>query len=340
MKKSLPLLIMAVVLVGVAVYFMTSGNSKGTSVLGQTDFAIPDTAEVGKIFIASTNGTTVTLSRESGGVWFVNGKFPARPDAIETLLSTFKNIYIQRPVAKEAVPQVSRVMAGGSRKVEMYDNDGDWIKTWYVGHATMDKKGTYMVLETPQNDKSTVPYIMDKKGFIGMLNTRFFTNENEWRSVVILKYDELTIKDLKVEYPGNPDDSFRIEYKGGNEISLFGIGDQEPLVAFDSSLVKDYLLNFKLASFENFKTGLSPEQQDSVKMTTPYQIITVEDQSRVHTISLWPKYISDTYSDTLGGDGIEPDPERIYAATQNGELALAQRFVWEKYRAPLKVFLK
>jgi hypothetical protein len=332
-------LVLALVIIGVAIYLMTSSNSNGTAVMGQTDFVIPDTSSIGKIFIASTNGTTATLSRESEGTWMVNGKYKARPDGINTMLSTFKNIYIQRPVPKESIAQVSRTMAGGGSKVEIYDNDGDWIKTWYVGHATMDNKGTYMVLETPKYGLSTAPYIMDKKGFIGILNTRFFTNENEWRDVVILKYDELTIKDLKIDYPDTPDDSFRIEYKGGNDISLFRKGEQVPVAGFDTSLVKDYLLNFKLASFENFKTGLSEAQQDSVKMTTPYQVITVEDPSGVHTISLWPKFVADAAGDTLGGTGMKPDEERIYAASEDGELALAQRFVWEKYRAPIRAFI-
>ena len=76
----------------------------------------------------------------------LNDIYPARFDAVDTLLKTFINVYIQRPVPKETLGQVSKVMASSAKKVEIYDLDNDLIKTWYVGHATMDKKGTFMLL--------------------------------------------------------------------------------------------------------------------------------------------------------------------------------------------------
>ncbi len=333
------MLIVAIV-IGVAVYFSMFSDSQGTSVQAQTDFVIADTAQVGKIFIADTQGRTVTLSRVSEGYWDVNGKNQARPDAINTILATFKNVYIQRPVSKGALEQVTRVMAGASKKVEVYDRNGEWIKTWYVGQATMDKKGTHMLLETPRWGKSSTPFIMDMKGFIGMLNTRFFTNEDEWRSVIIVKYNELTISDLKVEYPNNPDQSFRIAYGGGNDIKLFGPDLSSPISMFDTTLVKDYLSNFKLASFENFKTGLTIEQNDSIMASQPYQIITIQDNKRTRTITLWPKKAPEGQFKEEGQEDSVIDIERIYAATEERELALAQRFVWDKFRAPLEAFVQ
>src|SRR5690554_340633 len=153
MKKLIPLIIVVVVVAGLAYYFSTSVNPKTTADKAQTDFAIADTSDIGIIFIADRTGNTATLTRTAEG-WTINDKYPARADAVDILLKTFKNIYIQRPVPEEGQEQVNRVMATGSNKVEIYDLKGDLIKTWYVGHATMDKKGTYMLLETPRAGRS------------------------------------------------------------------------------------------------------------------------------------------------------------------------------------------
>jgi hypothetical protein len=338
MKKILPFAIIVAILVAVAFYFNANVDSSSTSQKAQTDFAIPDTASIGKIFIADTKGKTITLDRTSG-VWIVNDLYPAREDAADLLLKTFRNVYVQRPVAKEGQEQVNKVMAAAAKKVEIYDREGNWIKTWYVGHGTMDKKGTYMLLETPEGGKSSAPFIMDMRGFLGMLDTRFFTNLAEWRSTRILHYPDLQLKEVDVQYPDQPEASFRITYGGGNDIRLFdGTGGTE-IAQFDTSLVKDYLLNFKLASFENFNNLLSPAQEDSVKTLTPYQIIKVTDSRQERTLRLWFRAAPEGQTEMDGETLSEIDRERIYAMVDDGELAFAQRFVWENFRAPLQAFL-
>ena len=339
MKKLIPLLILVVIVAGLAYYFGTSVNPKATADKAQTDFAIADTSDIGAIFIADRSGNTATLTRTSEG-WTINEKYPARADAVALLLKTFKNIYIQRPVPKEGQEQVNRVMSTGSNKVEIYDRKGDLIKTWYVGHATMDKKGTYMLLETPKGGRSEAAYIMDMRGFLGMLNTRFFTNEREWRSTAIIKYPDMKLDEIEVFYPQYPDESFKIVYNGGNDIELYHYGQSTPVPDFDTTLVKDYMLNFKIASFENYETGLSPASEDSVAALEPYQIIRVKDPMRQREIKIWKQ--EPTEGDTED-DGLTPtreDLERVYARCDDGELALAQRFAWDKFRAPFYAFLK
>ena len=339
MKKSLPLIVLVLV-VAVAAYFLSTNiEPSSTGIKSQTSFEISDTSNVGKIIIVSAgSGAKVRLERQADNNWMVNDKFRAREDAIQTILKTFKNIYVQRPVKKEAVETSLRIIAGGSKKVEIFDREGNWIKTWYVGHASKDNKGTHMLLETPGGGKSPNPFIMDMKGFIGMLNTRFFTDENEWRSVGILNYPNMDIREVEVTYPDELEKSFRITYGGGNDIKLYRHDSEKEISVYDTSVVKDYLLNFKLASFENYKTGLSPAETDSVLQLTPYQVIRVKDNSRERTIRLWPKKV---LSEEDAADRIEPevDGDRVYAATTAGELALAQRYGWDKFRAPIEAFL-
>ncbi len=339
MKRVLPLAIAVIVVVGLAIYMSMSVDTSSTARKDQTDFVIKDTASVGQIFIADTKGRSVKLSRTSGR-WMVNDKYPAREQSAWLLLLTFHNAYIQRPVAKEAREQVNRVMAASAKKVEVYDYDGNWMKTWYVGHGTMDKKGTYMLLETPEHGRAEAPYIMDMRGFLGMLDTRFFTDEDEWRSPVILEYPDMNLTEVEVTYPDDPGASFRITYKGGNDLQLYKPGSDTPVQGFDSTLVKDYLLNFKLASFENFNSLLSPAEQDSVKMLNPFQIIKVTDATQTREIKLWTRPAPEGQTEMDPNIPAVIDRERIYANVNNGELAFAQRYVWDKFRAPIIAFIK
>lgn len=321
--------------IGWAAYMALFQDTYRTSVRAATDFEIEDTSSVGKIVIADRAGRVITVERGRGEDWILNGQYPARTDAVDVLLTTFRNIYVQRPVSKNAQEEVNRVMAADSKKVDIYDRDGKRIKTWYVGHPTIDNKGTYMLLETPRGGRAAEPYVMDLKGFIGVLNTRFFTDLNEWRSVILLEYPDMDLEEITVEYPAEPDSSFRITYGGGNDISLYRAGSNRPVSAFDTTIVKDYMLNFKMLAFENFRTGLTEAQEDSVRATMPYQIIRIKDREKDHRIVLWPK--SDPHP-PLDAEGFVPDGERIYASMDEGELALAQRYVWDKFGATIRAF--
>jgi len=287
MKKTLLLLLLVLIVGAIALYLSNSDNPFKSEGIEQSDFTIADTASIGKILIADRSGRVIVVNRVDGR-WMLNGKYPAREDAIKTLLRTFKNIYIQRTVPREAQEQVNTVMASSTKKVEIYDLDDELIKTWYVGHATMDKKGTYMLLETPKYGKSAVPFVMDMKGFIGMLNTRFFLDENEWRSTLLLTYPEMNLDKIEVEYPSDRASSFKVEYDGGNEIKLFTAEDT-PIAAFDTTTLKDYMLNYKKMAFDNYRTELTQHQIDSIRSTNPFQIIRIEDAGGLHEIKLWPK---------------------------------------------------
>lgn len=338
MKKLLPFAVLVLIAVSAAVYFSVTDRGT-TSRIDQTDFAVKDTASIGKIFIADQKGRTVTLERKEAGVWMVNDTYRARPDAVRILLITFRNVYVQRPVPKEGREQVNRVMAGSAKKAEIYDLDGKWLKTWYIGHGTMDKKGTYMLLETPEYGKSDAPFVMDKKGFLGVLDTRFFTNLDEWRSVRVLEYADMNLSEIEVTYPTDPEASFRIAYAGGNDISLYARDSDRAFPQFDTALVKDYMLNFKLASFENFKTGLTREQEDSVMTGTPYQVIRIRDPKGERTVRLWAKAPPPGQYEMDGERPSVVDRERVFAATDDNQLALAQRLVWDPFRAPLQAFV-
>jgi hypothetical protein len=48
------------------------------------------------------------------------------------------------------------------------------VKQYYVGHATQDNTGTYMLLTNPETDKNYEdPFVTHIPGFDGFLSTRY-----------------------------------------------------------------------------------------------------------------------------------------------------------------------
>lgn len=88
MKKNLLYLIVFVVLLLVAGYFLSEDG--GTSTLEgpeNYDFAIKDTASINKIIISDKTPNRATIRRTSDG-WELDGEYAVRRDAIEILLET------------------------------------------------------------------------------------------------------------------------------------------------------------------------------------------------------------------------------------------------------------
>src|SRR6185295_9205473 len=151
------------------------------------DFAVEDTASITKIFIADKFGHASAVERVAPGKWTVNGKYPAREEAINTLLLTMKNMEVRSPVAKAAYNTIMKELASRGRKVEIYQN-GELSKTYYVGSATQDQLGTFMFLEN-----SSVPFVLFIPGFDGYLTTRYILDEEEWKEHLIL---DLSIENI------------------------------------------------------------------------------------------------------------------------------------------------
>ena len=59
-------------------------------------------------------------------------------------------------------------LASEGIKVELYDRKGEKIKAYYVGGATPDERGTYMIMENAEE-----PYVAHIPSWEGNLRFRF-----------------------------------------------------------------------------------------------------------------------------------------------------------------------
>ncbi|MEN9638496.1 MAG: hypothetical protein RLZZ262_364 [Bacteroidota bacterium] len=345
MKKNL-LYIFVFVAVAVVTYFVFSKNRNSTIADREdTAFSVEDTAAVTRIVITEMNGRIAVLERGAiGGRWKLNGKYEARKDATDLLMYTLHHMRVRGPVSEAAQESVIRVMASGSKRVEIFQGEDQPVKTIYVGHTTQDHTGTYMLLETPEGGRSKTPFVMHIEGFTGFLNTRFFADELEWRYTGIFDYPELDYKAFRYIVPMMPEASFEVVYNGGNDIRLSsGYNGQtftQPIAQFDTIKVKDLLVRLKKVHVESFNTLLKPEAQDSIRQTIPFvQLSIVDKNDQVKSINLFQKRAAKVHYDVYG-NLMQYDLEYFWARTMDNEFALAQRFVFDPITYPLEYYLK
>ncbi|MCI1754224.1 MAG: hypothetical protein LKM36_15585 [Flavobacteriales bacterium] len=329
MKKRTLLLVVLLTL-GAVAWWLWKNNTGNTLAGPLTDFAIQDTASVDRIYIADKVGGVSDLRRatlpsgEPG--WTVNG-IPAKTFQVELLLRTFKLVELRAPVPKSAEENVLRVMAGTARKVEIYQGKDTPAKIWWVGQSTQDHFGTYMVLEIPGTGRSNVPFSMGMSGFNGVLNNRFSTDLDSWRSSVVTRYPDLAkVQRLQVEHPAQPDQGFVIT----NANDQMGLQDlQGDPLTMDSVRVRDAMLALRTGSFENIERELSKEARDSVMHSTPLHILTVTSDRGVQRVPFWKK-APRSGERNMELELITEDRDRMYALVNDTSLVVVQRFWFDR----------
>ena len=320
-----------ILLIIAAVFYFKQKNSTIKEEL--KDFAVADTGSITRIFMVEKSNNKVTLDRKSG-FWTVNNRFMARPDAIKTLLETIAAVQVKQPVANAALPNIIKQLATNSVKIEIYKGD-EKIKVYYVGYATPDQLGTYMILEN-----SKVPFIIHKPGFFGYLSTRYFTDEILWRDNAVFLYDYKDIASVKVEYTDRPQSSFTIFNKGNNSFDVVD-NNNKSLPGFETEVVKEYVARFKKIKCESYVAEFSANRLDSLKNTKCKVRLSVTNRKgEINTVTLYDRPNFGLFLDQEGN--ILPyDPDAMYGILNDQkQVAVCQYFVFSPLMMDIGYFLK
>ncbi|MCK6650514.1 MAG: DUF4340 domain-containing protein, partial [Bacteroidia bacterium] len=311
MKKNRIAIVVLVVLAAVSGWFILN-NKKGTIKETLRDFAVADTASITKIVLADKEAKSVTLERAIGGPWKVNGKYNARPDAIQVLLETIKRVDVKEPVGKAAQDNVVKRLAAKAVRCEIFQN-GQLTKAYYVGTETQDQTGTYMILIDLETMKTSAkPFVTYIPGFEGYLTTRYFTNERDWRDRTVFQYVPTDIKSVKLEVPDKPEMGYELIINGNNDY-VVKMQTGKALNGIDSMAVKQYLSYFQQINFESMDLAMTQKEIDSTLLSKPINILTVTNQKgEVNSVKFFPRKPSKESYD-VDGKLFVFDPERMNA---------------------------
>ncbi len=315
MKKNLIYLALILAL-GAVLFFLNKEDSKKSfSSDIYTDFAIPDTSVVHKVFIGSNvTQQTVLVERMDNGKWLVNNEFIAREDRIETLLSTISRAELLGMVTKSELEPITKKMAANNKKVMIYGKNDELLKIWYVSHAIQSQQGTYALLELPEKGKSSLPAIITLSGFRGYIGSRFGTDLNEWKSTEVFKYPSLNIKEIEVFRPKELHNSFtiRIEDYINRKFSLEN-NDGSP-IPFHPEVLAEYIKGYKGIYLESFRHNMSQHEQDSLRLLQPdYEISVIDGNNNSRSVKFYYRPATDHHWES----GYSRDPERLAGIFQD-----------------------
>ena len=320
------LLLMTGVVAGVNWYAEHhSGNLEGNAA---TAFALADTAAVTRIFIADRDGGMADLERVAGErYWLLNGEHWARKDAVDLVLKTFLRARVKGPVPQAEREQVVKMLAARGKKVEIYTGGDFPVKTWYIGTATQNHTGTYMVLETPEG-KGRDPYVVHMEGFTGFLSTRFFTDEREWRYTGVFDFPGRSLHRVEVEAHDLDYASYAMEIATDGVLTVWG-ADGKRLAVQDTLAWQDQFLRFRKVHLETYNHHLDAQGLEAKQAQPPAFTMRAwgRGQTEPTTIELlWKDPVEDQYDEA--GELMLYDGSRMYARFR-GEVVLVQRFVFD-----------
>lgn len=348
MRKNRLIIIITIILALIATYFIFKTTS-GTLSKKLSDFSVTDSSAVTKVFLSDKENNSVLLEKKSTGNWQVNGKYKATNDGINVLLKTFMRLEVKEPVAKSARNNVIKRIAAIGTKVEIYQKayrinvfgihlfpHEKLVKTYYVGDATQNLKGTYMLMEGAEE-----PFIMHLPGFNGFLSSRYSTLEKDWRDHTIFNLALTDIKSVKLEFQEEPEKSYKINAVGNGKYELTSLFKNQLINDYDTILLLDYLLGFEGINYETSISDNKTHNKDSIIKSTPFHILTVTDNSgKVNTIKTFHKAPNEGETEFDGTPTLY-DKDRLYAQFNNGkDFGLIQFYVFDKILRPVTYFLK
>lgn len=348
MKKNRPVIIVALLLLLVAAYLLLRPGS-GTYSRALKDFAVSDTSNITKVFIADKKNRSVTLSRINQGSWRLNNKYLVRRDGIDIMLKTLLNLSVKSPVPQAARNNIIRMMAANAVKVEVYQrvyriHMGSLLlfphekltKTYYVGAVTQDNIGTYMLMEG-----SSEPFVTYLPGFRGFVSSRYTALEEDWREHIIFRSKLPDIASISIDFGDNPDWSFTLRNPDNRSFFLASASTGKPVSKFDTLKVIDFLNSFHNIRFESFLNDLDKDRRDSIRSTKPFYRISLTDRTgKTQTVTTFKRKPSPDQRD-IYGDQVTYDHDRMYATINDGkDLVLVQFFVFDRILRPLPAFGK
>lgn len=324
-RTNLLLLIVLIGLGGFAFWYFK--NKKNTNLSGYDfEFAVKDTSNIGKIFLADRNGKAVTLTRQNKSDWSVNNRYKARFDVLTNLLETIHRVDLKYRLPRNAVTNVVKDIATNAIKVEIYDRQNRLMKSYYVGGTNMDETGTHMMM-----DNANEPYVMHIPGFNGGLRVRYFTDEMDWRDRMVFTLTPEQIQSVSLEYPLQKIKSFKLQRTSPNDFSVDPLFNLTPRVATQPAkgLVESFLLGFKFLGAEGFENGFVP--LDSLRSTVPFAIIKVKPmEGDTQTLILHPIVPRNADGSLILTDGKNISIEKYFGETPSGDVFLIQHLVFQK----------
>lgn len=351
MKKNRIVILLVSALVAIIIISLVS-NRYSTLKEQETDFAVRDTASVTKVFIADKKESSVLLERSAAG-WTLNKQFVANTKVVDFLLSTMKRLRVKSPVSLSVRNGVISRLASNGIKVEVYQEvyrinlfhkykffkHEKLTKVFYVGDATQDNMGTYMLIDGAEN-----PYIVFIPGFRGFLFSRFSPKPDDWKSHIVFNTKLAEIKSVSLKFYEEPESSFKVDVVDARgNYNVTDLYNGEILDSYDTLKLLNFLTSFRDLRYETRMNNLiSPMKIDSIVNSIPLYELTLVD--RFDDTTMVPMFRKHSMPESIANayEMLVPiDHDRFYALINDGnDFVLMQYYVFDRVLYPLSNYRK
>jgi hypothetical protein len=344
-RKHTIILILTIILITTALFLIFNRGS-GTFNKSINEFAVKDTASITKVFLADKKNRTILLERVGVGDWLLNGSYKARNSGVNLLFETFVHLVPKFPVPKSGHDNIVAQLAAASIKVEIYQEvyridifgikflpHEKLTKTYYVGGATQDNMGTFMLM-----DGADVPFVVHLLGFRGYVAPRYSTMEKDWRDHTVFKSKLADIKQVIMEIPAEPENSYKV-VKNSRELQLFSFTSNEVIPQYDTLRLLNFLTAFTDIRYEALLNDMALERKDSIINSIPKNILTVIDTKGDSTTIFTYFKPNDNKAVDMEGNLYVHDLDRLYALINDKrDFVLIQYYVFDKVLRPFSYF--
>lgn len=348
MKKNTLYIIIAIVFVLaalVAVLFKTGVFKSSDDHLSYDAFAIKDTNNITKIFLADMQGEYVLLQRTDAG-WVVHDSVLVMKPIMEEFLTTIASLSVKQVVPKSGQNTINKVLSTSAIKVDIYQTKAKFklfginfgvkerkTKTYYMGPATMDNLSNFALLEGSEE-----PYIVYVPGFRGFATPIYSTNYADWINHDIFQTKITRIETAEFIDTEHPEESFKAVKTGARFFDLYDYQNQK-VAAYDTLKLIDMLSEFRDKNFEDIVLSFSPEKIDSIYCNQHFKTIIITDlEGHKTTLELCHKLNEVVLEDE--STAIEADEDNFYGfINQNHQkIYLCQFFHFDRQVQPLSYF--
>ena len=319
MKKLIIIILGISLIVGLSYMAMDLKSDSKITDTSLIAFAVEDTASVNKIEIYdSYTDQSFSVSRNKKGIWVGEKDECIQQNIIQMMLETMNKVTLKGYVPTSAMANMTKILMANHKTVKIYQN-GEWSKTWYVGHSTQDHMGTHMLLETPDS-KSDNPVIMGMKGFHGILEPRFFSDARRFECVGLFSYRSSDLKKVELLDRVNPDRSYLIKINSLDNIQVTSNGKSVSNVNKDN--LTFYLNGFENINFNQPNFTLSKNKVDSIKASKPDYELNIVGKKSSYELDLYRR-LDPAYDPK---DTLAFDQDFLWAVKQDGILVRMQYF--------------
>jgi hypothetical protein len=334
LKKNIIYLLLFVA-IAFSVYWFVIKPGSSTLNTYERNFAIEDTASIGKIFIANMGGLKNTLQRQ-GNQWTLNNTSMASKEIVNLILSTLKRMEVRYPVSGKELNTVIKEMAGENKKVEVYNKKGDLIRAFYVGGVPTDNIGNFMLIEG-----SKTPFVVSIPGFVGTLETRFAVRENDLKKRAVIEIPFQSLAQIDVNYMSTPDSSFSINVESRDSFKVFNSKNKISIAVSKQNKQRlfdyiDFLKQVNCEAFENERSN-----KENILKKGSFATITIRKRNNeVLSVDLYRKDVdrSTTQQFDNKGNAMLFDSDRFYGLINNKDFVLLQDYHFGKLLRSINYF--